>query len=92
MASFEELLSELESLIRPQRSAMPVPSAVTSAEDLRTPVNALLATQPLAGPPVQPTGELRAYEPTPGERARVAVNALLEPIVGRTVAERVGSV
>lgn len=95
MPTFDELLTELAAMINQQHASIPGPATlppITSAEELRTPVNALLATQPLAGPPVQPTGELRAYEPTPGERARVAVNALLEPIVGRTVAERVGSV
>lgn len=86
--TFEELLAELQGLINPART-MPPPQPVTSAEELRTPVNALLAAAP-AGPPVQPTGELRAYEPTAGERARAAVNRMLTPVMGAGTAERVG--
>jgi len=96
MATFEELLADLQAALNPAPSA-PVPPPTT---DLQSPINALAAgrgtggnTDWISGPNrFAPQGgpEMRAYHPSTGEAAGGAVNRMLTPVMGAGPAGRVG--
>lgn len=75
MPTFEELLADLQAIINPSQRVSPQ-----------------TGTDWIGGPNrfALPQGEMRSYEPSPGEVAGGAVNRMLSPAMGAGPAERVG--